>query len=126
VSSAYEFGAADPDMDRQLLHSSGLTPLGEATGVVTRLQNDELDEAFDIGRASVDMEERVAAYATVQEVLAEQVPIIWIDHADASAVITNSKVHGVGQGTLPSGQTEAGPYGTPSPSLSFANVWIEH
>ena len=126
VSSAYEFGAADPDMDRQLFHSSGLTPLGEATGVVTRLENAELDEAFDVGRSSVDMDERVAAYATVQEVLADQVPIIWIDHANASAVITNSEVHGVGQGTLPSGQTEAGPYGTPSPSLSFAGVWIEH
>lgn len=126
VSSAYEFGAADPDMERQLLHSSGLTPLGEATGVVTRLKSTELDEALDAGRASVDMKERVAAYATVQEVLADQVPIIWMDHADAAAVITDSKVHGVGKGKLPSGQTEAGPYGTPSPSLSFASVWIEH
>ncbi|MDT0203150.1 ABC transporter substrate-binding protein [Nocardioides sp. AE5] len=125
ISSAYEFGASDPDLERQLLHSSGLAPMGQATGVVTRLQSDELDEAFDKGRASIEMADRVAAYATVQEVLAREVPIIWIDHADAAAVITNSKVHGVGQGTLPSGQVEAGPYGKPSPALSFVSVWME-
>lgn len=126
ISSAYEFGAADPDMERYLFHSSGLTPLGQISTVITRLQDPELDAAFDRGRASTDMDERVEAYATVQDRLADLVPIIWIDHADAAAVITSSKVHGVGEGTLPSGEREAGPYGAPSPSLSFTNVWIEH
>ncbi|WP_432985439.1 ABC transporter substrate-binding protein [Dactylosporangium sp. CA-233914] len=126
VSSAYEFGAADPDLERRLFHSSGLTPLGQMSTVITRLKDAELDAAFDAGRTTTDTDQRVAAYATVQERLADLVPIIWIDHANASAIITGSKVHGVGADVLPSGQQEAGPYGAPSPSLSFASVWVEH
>ncbi|TDC92994.1 ABC transporter substrate-binding protein [Actinomadura sp. 7K507] len=126
LSGAYEFGAADPDMDRLLLHSSGVTPLGEISTAITRLKDPELDTALDAGRATTDKEERVKAYATVQERLAELVPIIWLDHANASGIITSSKVHGVGEGVLPTGQKEAGPFGSPSPSLSFADVWIEN
>jgi ABC-type transport system substrate-binding protein len=68
----------------------------------SNLVDERMDEAFELGRVSQSAEDRKEAYATVQEVLAEQVPILWIDHlGDIEGVVATPELHGIlGQTTL--------------------------
>jgi len=62
----------------------------------------ELDAALDSGRASVDEKERTAAYATVEEIVVAQVPILPIRNQESFTVHAKS-LHGLtlhGDGSL--------------------------
>lgn len=51
-----------------------------------RLRSPALDAALERGRANVQRTERIAAYAEVQRILAEQLPVIPLWHEDVVAV----------------------------------------
>lgn len=124
ISGAYQafawiqFSSIDPDGDYTFFHS-GSGPLNWS-----RLQNDKIDEGLDIGRTSDDPEERLRGYTLFQEGLAEDVPIVWIDHfAGIEANVARPYVHGIEEAILPDGQEAfamvAGSF------MGWGDIWIE-
>ena len=117
--SWFQFGAPDPDRDYVFFHSSG--------GVLnwTNLVDPEIDAGLDQARQSDDPEVRLEGYARFQQALADQVPMLWVDHLNGiEAVATTPQLHGIGTpGVLPDG----------SPSLpmtdgnffGWGGVWVE-
>ncbi len=82
---------------------------GDSPGNFTGLDDSALNDALDAGRLAETVEERTAAYSTVQERLAELVPGVWYVKASPS-VMYGENVHGIGMYTL----------GSPLPE----NLWI--
>ncbi len=62
--------SVDPDL---LYYNAFYT---DATGNYTKYSNPEMDAALDLGRTSNDEAERMAAYRTVQELYARDIPVI--------------------------------------------------
>jgi ABC-type transport system substrate-binding protein len=62
----------------------------------------ELDQALFVGRTSSDPATRKAAYATVQERFAAQLPYVWLYHA-RFVVAFDNQTFGVADQTLPDG-----------------------
>jgi len=58
-----------------------------------RIRSTELDQALELGRAHVEREVRVAAYRRVQQLLAEQLPVIPLWHEDVVAVTSARLPH---------------------------------
>lgn len=71
----------------------------ESSGNFLGVSDPELDEALDRGRSAESMDERVEAYTTVQERLAEFVPGLWYVRA-VPAVVYSPDLHGVQLYTL--------------------------
>ncbi|MEC9283942.1 MAG: ABC transporter substrate-binding protein [Bdellovibrionota bacterium] len=66
-------GATDPDIYRVAFHSNELPPSGRNRG---HYQNKELDKLLDSGIGILSMEDRIKHYQKVQEIIAEDLPII--------------------------------------------------
>ena len=117
--SWFQFGAPDPDRDYVFFHSSG--------GVLnwSNLVDPEIDAGLDEARRSDDPAVRLEGYTRFQQALADQMPMLWVDHLNGiEAVATTTRLHGIGTpGVLPDG----------SPSLpmtdgnffSWVGVWVE-
>jgi peptide/nickel transport system substrate-binding protein len=111
----FQFGAADPDAEYVFFHSSG-GPINWSN-----LVDPEIDAGFDRGRASDDPAERAAGYAQVQQALAAQLPMLWIDHlGGVEAVIVSTDLRGVNGGTY----AEGGESLTTGGYFSWEDVWI--
>lgn len=72
---------------------------GDSPGNFSGLDDPALNDALDAGRLAETVEERQAAYNTVQERLAELVPGVWYIKASPS-VMYGENVHGVDMYTL--------------------------
>lgn len=112
-----QFSAYDPDGERSFFRSGG--PLNWSNHVSERI-----DSALDAGRATADFDERYAAYAEWQAALAEELPMIWIDHLNGVETLASSpSVHGLAERVLPDGTTGmaflAGSF------HSYEDIWIE-
>ncbi len=110
--------AGTPDGAYVFFHSSG--------GALnwSNLESEKMDAGFDLGRSSDDPAVRQEGYTMVQEVFAEEVPMLWIDHwsgIEAAAAIP--EVRGIPQGILVDGSESigmvAGSY------FSWEDVWLE-
>ncbi len=66
-------GATDPDIYRVAFHSNELPPAGRNRG---HYQNKDLDKLLDSGVAILSIDERIKHYQKVQEIIAEDLPII--------------------------------------------------
>ncbi|MDH3754712.1 MAG: ABC transporter substrate-binding protein [Acidimicrobiia bacterium] len=112
-----QFGAVDPDGSYVFFHSSG--------GLLnwSNLVDPRMDEGFDLGRESFDEAERARGYAMVQEVFADQVPMIWIDHlSGVEGVAAQPDLNNILGGTLPDGRPR---WGFLSGSyFSWDDIWI--
>lgn len=67
---------------------------GESPGNVTGIDDEDLNDALDVGRTSTSMDERVQAYATVQERLVALNPAVWTIRS-APSTIWRDSLHGV-------------------------------
>lgn len=114
-----QFGPPDPDGLYTFFHSSG--------GVLnwSNLVSDKIDRGLDMGRQSDDEATRLAGYALFLEGLAEDVPIVWIDHLNGvEAAVTSPKLHGIGtEGMLPDGSASL-PM-TNGSFFAWPFVWVE-
>ena len=84
-----QFSAIDPDGEYIFFHSSG--------GALnwSNLVDERIDDGFEMARTSFDDGERKEGYALVQEALADQVPMLWIDHfGPVEGVASSPDVHG--------------------------------
>lgn len=84
------WAADSPEPDTTLWNAFHSTSSGNHTGI----SDPELDAALDAGRTGTSGEDRVAAYRTVQERLAELEPGIWYIRS-APSVISGQNLHGV-------------------------------
>lgn len=100
-----QFGNADPDTEWVFFHSQGGTNfLNWSNHTIA-----ELDAALDASRATDDFEARKAAYAEIQRIYAEHVPLLWIDHLSGSeGVVSIAGVEGLNAARFPDGQEGAG------------------
>lgn len=76
---------------------------GTSNGNVSGINDAELNTALDLGRTSQAQDQRVAAYKTVQQRLAELVPVIMYSRAPVALMATD-KVGGIqqyGMGSVP-------------------------
>ncbi len=100
-----QFGDADPDSAYVFFHSQG----GANFLNWSNHSIPELDAAWDAGRATDDFDTRAAAYAKIQQILADEVPLLWIDHlSGGEAVVSSSEIEGLNAARFPEGQEGAG------------------
>ncbi|SDK09869.1 4-phytase / acid phosphatase/peptide/nickel transport system substrate-binding protein [Nonomuraea maritima] len=118
------FSAADPDGEYNALHQAFARPIGQISLNPTRLKDKQLSDALDAGRVTPDEAVRKQAYATVQQRLRDQMPILFIDHLNTGAVIAKTKVRGIGEHTLPDGEKGRPLTGAPIPYHPFAQIWV--
>lgn len=112
-----QFSAIDPDGERSFFRSGG--PLNWSNLVSPRI-----DAALDAGRATADPDARFEAYAEFQRALAEELPMIFVDHLNGvEAVASNPRVHGIAERTLPDGQAGIGLLA--GSFFSYEDVWME-
>ncbi len=67
---------------------------GDSPGNVTGIDDEDLNYALDVGRASTSMDERAQAYATVQDRLVALNPAVWTIRS-APSTIWRESLHGV-------------------------------
>lgn len=117
--SWFQFGQPDPDSLYAFFHSAS-GPLNWSN-----LVSGEIDEGLDIGRVNPDFETRAEGYAIFQQALADELPMIWIDHLNGvEAAVTLPELHGIGvEGVLPDG-TASLPM-TSGSFFAWAGVWLE-
>ena len=102
-----QFGAPDPDVDFVwwISESDGNTNILN----FARWYAPDKDEALMEGRTNPDLEARKQAYADLQDLMARDVPYLWLSHS-VWAIVANNDVRGITNGTLPDGE-EALPLG---------------
>ncbi len=114
-----QFGAPDPDRDYHFFHSSG--------GLLnwSNLVSAEIDAGLDQARESADFETRYEGYARFQQALADELPIIWIDHLNGvEAAVTRPELNGIGTpGLLRDGTPSLAM--TDGSFFSWSQVWLE-
>jgi peptide/nickel transport system substrate-binding protein len=66
-------GIRDPDLYFNLFHSNSVPPHGDNRG---HYQNREVDRLLEIGRKTMNLEERRLIYRTIQKILAQDLPYI--------------------------------------------------
>ncbi len=77
VTSLTWVGIADPDYFHYIFHSGSVPPHGANRGAY---RNPEVDRLLDEARATAEREKRRVLYGTVQEILAEDLPYIFLWH----------------------------------------------
>ena len=93
----------------------------KAAANIANWSTPEAQELWDIGRASADDDERMEAYATLFEMMAEEVPFSY--HGGlATAVGALPEVKGIPDWTFPDGTLGEG---HPSSVVRFVQVWVE-
>jgi peptide/nickel transport system substrate-binding protein len=115
------FTAQHPDSDWMFLHSSTRPSEGQLGLNVAGITDERLDGALDAARASNDPNEQRQLYATVNEVLAEEIPIIFLWHS-LTALIAQPDVHGVTDLALPDGGEGLGLFGVQHPLHA---IWLD-
>ncbi len=121
VFSWFQFSSIDPDGDYPFFHSDGGSNILNWSNLVS----EKIDEGLDIGRANADPETRRPGYATFQEALAEELPILWIDHLNGiEAAVTRPELHGIGpRDELPDGGEALGMIN--GSFFTWTDVWLE-
>ncbi|MGW0478038.1 ABC transporter substrate-binding protein [Nonomuraea sp. NPDC003214] len=119
-----QFSSPDPDGEYIWMHQAYSKPVGQVSLNFTRLRDDKLSKAFDLGRTNPDESARKQAYATVQERLRELVPFVFVDHLDTGAVVARTKVRGIGEQALPDGEKGLPLTGSPVPYHPFTQLWV--
>ena len=117
--SWFQFGAPDPDRDYTFFHSTG--------GLLnwSNLISPEIDAGLDQARQNDDPAVRAEGYGQFLQVLADEVPMLWVDHLNGiEAAVTIPELNGIGTpGVLPAGSPSL-----PMPDgrfFSWTGVWLE-
>lgn len=115
----FQFGAPDPDRDYVFFHSSG--------GLLnwSNLVSADIDAGLDQARESDDFDVRYEGYARFQQALADELPIIWIDHLNGvEAAVTRPELNGIGTpGLLRDGTPSLAM--TDGSFFAWSQVWLE-
>jgi peptide/nickel transport system substrate-binding protein len=114
-----QFGAVDPDLN-YIFWSTTTVSSGALSVNMSRNADPKIESALLAGRSSTEPSVREAAYKTVNERLALDLPYLWLDRA-VWAVIGNPTVQNFNNPTTPQGQPAFGLIGG---SIWPTQIWI--
>jgi len=100
-----QFGAVDPDTDALWWYSqnAGTSAHGGLTLNIARNRDPQVDAALDKGRQATTDAERKAAYTTLQQRFAVDIPYIWLQHV-IWVIVAQNDIRGLTNGPLPDGE----------------------
>jgi len=98
-----QFGAVNPDLNYPWLSSTTVAPLGTIGLNFPRNADPAIEAALLTGRSSTDRSVRIAAYRTVNERLAVDLPYAWIGR-DVFPFAAIQRVGGIDRFNLPGGR----------------------
>lgn len=107
----------DPDFNYIFWHSSTSEPVGDVSVNFTHTESPELDAALDAGRATLDPDERRAAYDDVQRILNEELSHLWL-FGQVWALVSRPEIHGWDD-LVARGLSRL------EPKVFWADVWID-
>jgi peptide/nickel transport system substrate-binding protein len=116
-----QFGAVDPDGEYVWWHPDNVSPPGQFSLNIARIDDPAMGEALDRGRRSADPDERREAYADVQQIFRENFYLGWTVHAFWS-VAAHREVRDLVNWTAPGGQQGLPLSGGVHP---LAQVWLD-
>ncbi len=102
AATVYQFGAVNPDLNYVWWSTTTISPLGQIGLNFPRNSDPQIETALLTGRHTTDKATRVAAYQTVNERLAKDLPYIWIVQQFFSEV-AQDRVQNFANPTLPDG-----------------------
>ncbi len=120
--TSYQFGAVNPDLNYVWWSTTTLSPVGKIGLNFTRLEDPVIEAAMLKGRHTTSQSTRVAAYRTVNEQLAKQLPYLWIEQYVYSEV-GDSRVQNFANPTLPSGKPQ---YAFNQGIFVPTQIWLKH
>ena len=97
-----QFGAVDPGLNYPWLSTTTVEPIGTVGLNFARNSDPAIESALLTGRSTLDHATRVAAYRTVNERLAVDLPYLWIGR-DVFPFASSTRVQGIAHRTLPNG-----------------------
>ena len=100
--TSYQFGAVNPDLNYVWWSTTTISPIGQIGLNFTRIDDPTIESAMLTGRHTTDQATREAAYKTVNEQLAKQLPYLWIEQYVFSEV-ADGRVQNFANPTLPDG-----------------------
>jgi peptide/nickel transport system substrate-binding protein len=100
--TVYQFGAVNPDLNYVWWSSTTVSPIGQIGLNFTRLNDPQIESALLTGRHTTDKATRIAAYQTVNERLAKDLPYLWITQ-DFFSEVAQNRVQNFANPTLPDG-----------------------
>ena len=98
-----QFGAVNPDLNYPWLSTTTVRPIGTVGLNFARNSDPAIEQAFLVGRSTLDHGARVQAYRTVNERLGVDLPYAWIGR-DIFPFAAVNRVQGIRRLTLPGGQ----------------------
>ncbi|HEY5109399.1 MAG TPA: ABC transporter substrate-binding protein, partial [Acidimicrobiales bacterium] len=98
-----QFGAVNPDLNYPWLSSTTVAPVGTIGLNFARNADPAIEAALLTGRSTTDRSARIAAYRTVNERMATDLPYAWIGR-DVFPFAATHRVGGIERFTLPGGQ----------------------
>jgi peptide/nickel transport system substrate-binding protein len=100
-----QFGAVDPDTDALWWYSAnaGNSAQGGLTLNIARNKDPQVDAALDKGRQSTSFADRKAAYDTLQQRFAVDIPYVWLQHV-IWVIAAQNDIRGLTNGPLPDGE----------------------
>jgi peptide/nickel transport system substrate-binding protein len=98
-----QFGAVNPDLNYPWLSSTTVAPVGTIGLNFARNTDPAIEAALLTGRSTTDRSARIAAYRTVNERLAADLPYAWIGR-DVYPFAAIQRVGGIDEFTLPGGR----------------------
>jgi peptide/nickel transport system substrate-binding protein len=116
-----QFGAVNPDLNYPWLSTTTVEPIGTIGLNFSRNDDPAIETALVTGRSTTDHTARVAAYRTVNERLAQDLPYLWLGR-DVFPFAASTRVHGIAHRTLPGGT--AG-YAYDEGVFFPSNLWLE-
>jgi ABC-type transport system substrate-binding protein len=102
AATVYQFGAVNPDLNYVWWSTTTISPVGQIGLNFPRNSDPQIETAMLTGRHTTDKATRVAAYQTVNERLATDLPYIWIVQQFFSEV-AQDRVQNFANPTLPDG-----------------------
>ena len=97
-----QFGAVNPDLNYPWLSTTTVQPIGTVGLNFARNDDPVIEAALRTGRSTLDTATRIAAYRTVNDRLAQDLPYAWIGR-DIFPFAATDRVQGIDQFTLPGG-----------------------
>lgn len=120
--TSYQFGAINPDLNYVWWSTTTISPIGSIGLNFTRMNDPTIESAMLQGRHTTDQATRAAAYKTVNEELAKQLPYLWIEQFYFSEVAAN-RVQNFNNPTLPDSNKPG--YGFNEGIFFPTQVWLK-
>ncbi len=114
------FGVTDPDLNYQWWSTTTAKPIGQVALNFARNSNPKIQDALVKGRTNTNMATRVDAYQTIDHLLAQDLPYLYLGVAPWSLTAT-TKVQNYNNWILPDG---ARSYGFSAGAFNPTPIWI--